>query len=522
MILFSPYTTKPPMFPKVVLYNKRLIGVPRENRTLVAGSTDRSFTTKLWAPYTYKTYVMTVIPNKAHISPVFKVRYNIGMNNKHLINNIDPYDFEVEKIGEATLYTKNVPWSSVIHVRFLFNFGALHDDEGKEGTAHFLEHMIFQGNPLYKDKFEIDQFSKTYTLDSLNAFTGFNHVSVHFRCLPEHLGDALEGTYNMIQKSYLRDEDIESERSIITQEAWGRYINEEHIAYIKKELKNLFHTVPDRLRINRPLGWPDTIKNIQKSDLEKVRDFGFTQKTLSVVVAGVVNEEVKKTIRDCVLKFPEGNEIKKIYIPNEVTAPLEKIWVYTKKEMGLTNNKQAGVNLSAGTIKNYPCTDAVKDLTSNLLRELLFKEIRHNHSWCYKVSASFGSTEDFTFGELGTTIEPDHVIETVKLLKQVVEEVIDGKHLKEFDQEKKLMIDRKLAVELTTDDIASKATGDLRMDGEIENRKKSFENLEAVSYEDITKLLTELFKGKTLLCEVFLPDEYKTEDIKSALKTILS
>jgi hypothetical protein len=79
---------------------------------------------------------MTVIPNKGHISPVFKVMYNTNMHSKHLINNIDPYDFEIEKVGEAKIYSKNISWSSVIHVRFLFNFGALHDDEGKEGTAH--------------------------------------------------------------------------------------------------------------------------------------------------------------------------------------------------------------------------------------------------------------------------------------------------------------------------------------------------------------------------------------------------
>ena len=442
------------------------------------------------------------------------------MNNQHLINNIDPYEFNSEKIGEAVIYSKNVPWSSVIHVRFLFNFGALHDDEGKEGTAHFLEHMIFQGNPLYKDKFEIDQFSKTYTLDSLNAFTAFGHVSVHFRCLPGHLKDALDGVYNMIQKSYLREEDIESERSIITQEAWGRYTNEEHIMYIKKELKNIFHDMPDRLRISRPLGWPDTIQNIQKNDLEKVRDLGFTQKNLSVIVAGVINDDVKKTVSDCVQMFPKGTDIKKIYVPEEIATPLERVWVYTQKEMGLTNNKQAGVNISAATSKHYPCSDAVKDLTSNLLRELLFKEIRHNHSWCYKVRATFGANEDTVYGELGTSIDVDHVIETVTLLRGIIEDVINNKHLNEFEQEKKLMIDRKLAVELTTDDIASKAAGDLRFDSEIETRKTSFEHLESVSYQDVVNLVTELFKGKTILCEVFVPDETNTEDIKSQLKAI--
>ncbi len=439
---------------------------------------------------------------------------------KHLINGIDPYDFTKEKVGEACVYSRHIPWSSVIHIRFLFNFGAMHDESNKEGTAHFLEHMIFQGNPIYKDKFEIDQFSKKYTLDSLNAFTAFSHVSVHFRCLPEHINEALEGIYQMLSNSYLREEDIEKERSIIIQEAWGRYVNNEHIEYLKKEKENIYHDMPDRLRLQSPLGWPDTIPNIQKKDLEFSRGIGFTQKNLSVIVAGVVTPATLDAVRRYVSKLPTGEEIKKLYVPKEMGDPLEKVWVFSQKERGLTNTKQAKVSLSSGITKEYPCTEAVKIVTSDLLYELLFKEIRHKHNWCYKVLASFGNTEDLTFGEIGTTVDPEHILETIKLLHNIVDGIISGKHMGEFEQEKQLRLDRKAAVELTTDDVASSAVGDLRFDGKIETRKESFKDLEEVAYDDIVKLLKETIKGSTAVTEVYVLDECNTNSLREQIRSM--
>jgi hypothetical protein len=52
---------------------------------------------------------------------------------EYLIGGIDPYDFTVEQIGNSKLYLKQVPWSTCVYVRLVFNVGAIHDPVGKEG-----------------------------------------------------------------------------------------------------------------------------------------------------------------------------------------------------------------------------------------------------------------------------------------------------------------------------------------------------------------------------------------------------
>jgi len=394
----------------------------------------------------------------------------------------------------------------------------MHDEPGKEGTAHFLEHMIFQGNPLHKDKFETDEFSKKHTLDSLNAFTSFGNVCVHFRCLPEHVEESIEGVYQMLAHAYLREADIENERSIITQEAWSRYTNQKHVDYVRKERQNLYHDMPDRLRLSSPIGWPETVAAIQKPDLERARDAAFVQENLSVIVAGAVTEKTVAAVKSLIARLPKGQASGKPFVPETLGAPLENIWIYTRSQMGLSDNKQAQVSIGGGIPKGRHSTSAAMNLTSRLMHVLMFKKIRHGHSWCYRVDAGFGTTEDLSFGEIGTTIDPEHVTETIGLMWQIVRDVQEGKHKTEFEQEKQLSLERMKAAELTTGDIVGNVTDDLRFDGGIQSRKEIFDEFEAVTYEDVASILTDTFDSQTLITEAYLPDEYSPEEVRKSIR----
>ena len=152
----------------------------------------------------------------------------------------DPYDFEKTEIDGVPVYWKNFPTSPCIHIDVCFNVGSLYDTPDRAGMSHFLEHMIFDGSPTLPTKKAITEWSKVYALNSWNAWTYFTNTNFYLRCLPEHFDTALAGMRDMIFHPLLRAEDIEHERQVITQEAWGVFKNEKFLAFCKEMLANQY------------------------------------------------------------------------------------------------------------------------------------------------------------------------------------------------------------------------------------------------------------------------------------------
>lgn len=440
--------------------------------------------------------------------------------NEHLVNGIDPYAFTEDMVDGVSVYSRNIPWSTGVFVRFIFNVGAMHDPKGKEGLAHFLEHMIFSGNNTYPDKFAIDQFSKKYTLDSLNASTSFGNTIIKFRCLPEHLDQALHGVIEMITGSFLKDEDVKKEKSIITEEAWGVFKNEKSIAYLKMEKENVYHDFPDRLRIHSSLGWPETILCIERDDLVSLYETAYVRENLSVVMSGLVTEKEKQTLARYIPKIKNGIKVPDMFVPKEVHPPKENVWVHTYEDMGITPSKQAHVGLGSIREHAYSVDKAgIFGVTKLLVNELLHRELRHNNSWCYSVNSSFGNKADMSFAGIYTSVNPDNVVESVQILESIIRAIISGKHKEDFEQEKQLMIDRRKAVELVTLDVVDWAVDALMSRESIETRESYLQHIYSVTYEDVVACLKGFFtESHQWMISVAVPNEEYKKQIYSTLK----
>lgn len=71
------------------------------------------------------------------------------------------------------------------------NCGCLNDKEGRNGMAHFLEHMIFMGSSKYPDE---NAFSSYISANSgySNAFTEWEYTYYYFKIKYEALFKALD------------------------------------------------------------------------------------------------------------------------------------------------------------------------------------------------------------------------------------------------------------------------------------------------------------------------------------------
>jgi hypothetical protein len=107
----------------------------------------------------------------------------------------------------------------------------------------------------------------------------------------------------MIFHPFLRPEDVEHERKVITQESWNRFLNEKYLAYEKEITDNVFvghiHS-----RFASPLGWPETIAKISQEDISVWHKRHYGKGNFFIVLAGTVEEKHLDIINDFLKDLP--------------------------------------------------------------------------------------------------------------------------------------------------------------------------------------------------------------------------
>jgi predicted Zn-dependent peptidase len=92
--------------------------------------------------------------------------------------------------------------------------GSRSEAEEQAGLSHLLEHLLFKGSSRY-DSLEIDQIFDAMGAE-LNAGTGKETTSVYARVIDQHLPDAFDVMADMVFRPALRE--IDAERAVILEE----------------------------------------------------------------------------------------------------------------------------------------------------------------------------------------------------------------------------------------------------------------------------------------------------------------
>ena len=178
-----------------------------------------------------------------------------------------------------------------------FNFEG-EDIETPFGTAHFLEHKIFeQENGV--DPFSF--FSKSGI--SSNASTTFNNTRYYIWGVNE-LEKNLNFLIDFLMSPYFTDENVSKEKGIIEEEIL-MYEDDPEWALDDTMRKNLFYNLPCREKI---AGTIEDIKKMTKEDLYKAYNAFYEPSNMALVIGGNFNpKEIEKLIKD----HPKLNDKKK-------------------------------------------------------------------------------------------------------------------------------------------------------------------------------------------------------------------
>lgn len=173
----------------------------------------------------------------------------------------------------------------------LVNVGGRDDPAGKEGSAHFFEHMPFRGTthfPTLNDLSQVIEANGGY----INAFTTDEATGYEIVVPTELLEEGVRRVADMLLNPLLRNEDIEIERMIILEELRNKLANVNFFA--RQELyKGL---LGDHPLVHSVIGSESALKSVSRDDLYGFHQRYYGAKNISLFFAGSYNRETLRAM----------------------------------------------------------------------------------------------------------------------------------------------------------------------------------------------------------------------------------
>ena len=158
--------------------------------------------------------------------------------------------------------------------------GSRHETAGENGSAHFIEHMVFKGTEKRSAAGiaqEMDAIG-----GQVNAFTSKENTCFYVRALDIHLPQAADVLCDMFFHSAFRQEDVETERGVVLEEI-GMYADNPEDVCAERLAAAVYKGSP----LARPiLGRPATLEKMTGESLRAWRDAHYRPEETVVALAG--------------------------------------------------------------------------------------------------------------------------------------------------------------------------------------------------------------------------------------------
>ncbi|MBO8206206.1 insulinase family protein [Prochlorococcus marinus XMU1406] len=201
------------------------------------------------------------------------------------------------KVGDVNYYTHSSKTRCVfvdnkelplLSIDIWCKAGSSFEDVDKNGTAHFLEHMIFKGsNKIMPGEFD----HKIESLGGLsNASTGYDDVHYHVLVPPSNFKESLALLTNIVVAPDFNPDEFIKEKGVVIDEIKQQNDQPE---------ERLFNYFLKRVWLspnyaNAILGTERSIKNLEINDLVKFHSKHYTTEKICIAIAGNLSEEIYK------------------------------------------------------------------------------------------------------------------------------------------------------------------------------------------------------------------------------------
>ncbi len=366
--------------------------------------------------------------------------------------------------------------------------GSRHEDAVTNGTAHFVEHMLFKGTK------QRSAFDIAAAVDSvggmMNAFTGKETTAFSITVPDYHLALAIELLADIFNNSRFEANGIDREKTVVIQE----------IRMLEDSPDECVHDVFEATVWNgHPLGLPilgtqERVKNFTRKSLVDFFRTRYGGTNVVLTAAGnLKHDDLARLARNGLGKLKNGQ------FEGEKDAPviMPKV-VVLEKELEQVHLVIGAPAPSAASPRRFAAL-LMNAVLGGSMSSRLFQEIRENRGLAYEISSSLMPYSDTGLLAIYVATGREEIREVVPLiaqeLKRMANDPLSGKELhavKELTKGNLL---------LSLESMDSRMTRLARNEicyGKQVTAEEVMEQIDAVNARDIRTLAAELFRPEAI------------------------
>jgi len=275
-------------------------------------------------------------------------------------------------------YKSNMPVSTAV----IFDAGSKYDPVGKEGLAHFVEHILFKSTKKFKDETEAGVFLESIG-GQANAFTGVDYLGITADIgMGLDYPKVVDFLHELTKESLFDPNKIEIERGTILGEIADYESNPAlHIHDLLQ--KQLFQ---DTYAERSVAGDADSVLGITRKDLYDFYLSKVAAKNMSVVVAGDIEfEKIMDLFNE---SFGDGE-------PFEENLEIKELEKFRDNPIGIKIYKDIDHIFMGFSFRTCPYTnedtntlDVIETMIGEGFSSSLFRKLRTENGLVYSLNVS--------------------------------------------------------------------------------------------------------------------------------------
>lgn len=373
---------------------------------------------------------------------------------------------------------------------FIVHAGNRHDSPGKEGVAHFLEHMVSRSMPSFPSYEDNRKFFSDVGGSVMFGMTGASATSYAWK-LPDQPQLFLKG-FQMIGEllfgcSFTK-EVLEKQKKVITEEFNRNFKNDAHFRLAREWSKRTFPQI--RTAHSSGLGTLETIQSMSIDDVKHFYSRHYVPKNVSVIVTGNISEtDLISTMQNTLLGTVHSDiEIARLS-PFETVSPVSQKYDVSYKEY--TGEVKANAQYARAW---FFVPDEQNKYTLRIIAKeynrRVFNELREKRSLGYSAGVSLYTVPEYWYLYAYATVRGDSVDQIDELVLDILNQMsVDFGWVSENKQG---TINRIKMLDVSLEDLAEEIHDDLVDERRVLSTPELIAGYESVTPEQVATIINDL------------------------------
>ncbi|HEX5370347.1 MAG TPA: pitrilysin family protein [Dehalococcoidia bacterium] len=395
------------------------------------------------------------------------------------------------------LLTAPMPHTRSVAVSIYVGAGSRYETEPEAGISHFIEHLCFKGTAKRPTAQEISE-----TIDGvggiLNAATDREYTVYYAKVARPHLAMAVDVLSDLVQSPLFDATELEKERKVV----------QEELASVSDSPGQQVDLMLDEmLWPDQPLGWDvgGTEASVGALSRDMVLDYTrrqYVPNNMVVAVAGNVEEdEVAALLESGLGSMAIGEPQTWFPAHNGQSEPRCRLLFKRTEQTHLALGMHA---LPLNHPDRY-ALDLLSVLFGESMSSRLFMELRERQGLCYDVNSYVSHFLDAGSFGIYAAVDPTNGPRAVGALTGELRRLADGVPEEELNRARELAKGRLLLRMEDTRSVSGWLGGQEILTSEIKSPEDVVAKLDAVTPEDVSRVIETILRRETLNLAVVGP-----------------